>query len=113
MAQLYLLFGLLTALPALAVASDACSALNEYECIKSTACIVVQLEEQKKAGNYSCRPAQGRCEKGFQQWGATQVESCESKPGCKYDPGYCYCPPDVRCICGGGRPPQCVEQKKQ
>ena len=110
--KLYLFFGLLTALPAMAVVSDACTALNELECIKSAACILVQLEEQRKIGSYSCRSVQGRCEKGFQQWGENQVESCESKPECKYDPGCCYCPPDVQCICGGGSPPQCVDQKK-
>lgn len=38
-------------------------------------------------------------------------KSCESKEGCKYIPaGPCYCPPNVRCICGGGPPPQCMPE---
>jgi hypothetical protein len=111
--KLYLMLGLLTALPAMAGETDACSSLSELDCIKSQACTLVQLEGKSYAGSYICRPAQGRCEMGFQQWGTKQVEGCESKPGCKYVPGNCYCPPDVLCVCGGGKPPQCVEQKKQ
>jgi hypothetical protein len=83
-----------------------CSSLNELNCIKDPACTLVQ----KGVIGYQCRGAVGKCEVDFIQWGETQSESCESKTGCKYVPGKCYCPPDVLCRCGGGKPPQCIEE---
>ena len=91
---------------AIAADSESCESLTELACIKSPACTLVQVE----TNSYRCRPATGKCELGFLQWGEKQKENCESKPDCKYVPGSCYCPPDVICRCGGGRPPQCVKQ---
>jgi hypothetical protein len=83
-----------------------CNLLSELNCIKTPACTLVQ----KGVNDYQCRGAVGKCEVDFIQWGEKQIESCETKPGCKYVPGNCYCPPDVLCRCGGGKPPQCVEE---
>lgn len=89
----------------MATKSRSCALLTELECIKSPDCTLTFVETNK----YICRPATGKCEVGFVQWGDTQIQSCEAKPGCKYIPGSCYCPPDVDCRCGGGQPPKCVE----
>lgn len=36
-------------------------------------------------------------------------QKCEQLKHCKYvPPGECYCPPEVKCICGGGNPPKCI-----
>ena len=36
-------------------------------------------------------------------------QTCEELKICKYvPPGECYCPPEVKCICGGGGEPKCV-----
>ena len=38
--------------------------------------------------------------------------NCEKRKNCKYiPPGSCYCPPGVKCICGGGEPPKCVPKE--
>ena len=88
-----------------AAESQSCSSLTELQCIKSTECTLKFVERNK----YVCAPANGKCEVGFIQWGDNQVQSCESKSGCKYVPGSCYCRPDVICRCGGGEPPKCIE----
>jgi len=39
------------------------------------------------------------------------TEECRSTPNCEVVyPGGCYCPPEVKCVCGGGPPPICVEK---
>ena len=86
---------------------QSCSSLSELQCIKSSECTLNLVERNK----YICAPDRGRCEVGFIQWGNNKVQSCESKRGCKYVPGNCYCQPDVICRCGGGEPPKCIEVK--
>ena len=40
--------------------------------------------------------------------------NCEMRKECKYiPPGSCYCPPGIKCICGGGEPPKCVPRETQ
>jgi hypothetical protein len=87
-------------------APKACAASTELECIQSPKC---KLEQTPPHGPYYCRDAVGRCEVGFVQSGQGRRESCETKPGCVFQPDHCYCPPDRHCICGSGPPPQCVE----
>jgi hypothetical protein len=84
-----------------------CQQLSELQCIKSESCSLVQ----EGVNRYRCQLAVGKCEIGFRQWGENQMENCEVKPGCQYYSGNCYCPPDVICRCGGGKPPQCIEKK--
>ena len=91
---------------AMAAKTTSCESLSELACIKSPTCTLVQVETNR----YLCRVATGKCELGFIQWGEKQQERCESKPGCAYVPGNCYCRPDVACPCGGGKPPQCIER---
>ena len=41
-------------------------------------------------------------------------EKCLSNPSCNYiPPGPCYCPPESRCTCGGGKAPACVVKEQQ
>lgn len=87
-------------------AGGACGQLQELACISSDRCTLVVAGDGSR--EYLCRDATGRCEIGFRQHGDV-AEACESKPGCRFVPGRCYCSPDVTCICGGGPPPQCVE----
>ncbi len=79
---------------------------TELQCIDSGDWTLVLVGEW--SGQYFCRPAEGPCEQGFLQRTDTEG-SCEAKQGCVFDPGFCYCPPDLVCFCGGGPPPQCVE----
>ena len=83
---------------------DSCVSLTELQCIKSTECKLYSVGRDK----YACRPARGKCELDFIQWGDAK-NSCESKQGCKFIPRNCYCPPDVICRCEGGEPPKCVD----
>jgi len=91
--------------------SAACAQLTELECIGSSVCT---LEQVAAHGKYRCREARGRCETGFRQAGEGDIkQQCESRPGCAFNPGNCYCPPNLNCFCGGGPPPQCVESGAQ
>lgn len=92
---------------AVAGEKEQCGSSGELQCIKSPVCTLVHVKDH----NYRCRAAAGKCEVGFIQWGDKQVESCETKTGCKYIPGSCYCPPDVLCRCSGGKPPHCEESR--
>jgi hypothetical protein len=85
---------------------ESCSELAETPCRKSPDCTLVQDESQ--GSGYLCRAAQGPCEQGFRQEGNSR-EECEEREGCRFEPGDCYCPPEVTCVCGGGPPPRCVE----
>jgi len=80
--------------------------LAELQCINSGESTLILVGEAP--GVYVCRAAEGPCEQGFRQRIDT-AEMCEAKEGCVFDPGFCYCPPDLVCFCGGGPPPQCVE----
>jgi hypothetical protein len=79
--------------------------LTELACIDSVDCTLAVADGSPE---YFCRDAEGPCETGFRQRG-DGADACEAKPGCRFVPGRCYCSPDVTCICGGGPPPQCVE----
>ncbi len=81
-----------------------CASLTESLCILSAQCTLVLASQLP--GSYLCRPARNACEAGFIQRTGTR-ETCEEKPGCTFQPGFCYCPPDLTCVCGGGPPPQC------
>ena len=81
-----------------------CGALSELPCINSSACTLVLADGG--VGVYLCREAADACERGFRQRTDTRA-ACEAKPGCRFVPGVCYCPPDVTCVCGGGPPPRC------
>lgn len=108
------LFAAVCAVHAAALRADApkaCAQLSEEECIDSAACT---LEHLGAHGKYACREARGRCETGFRQGGGGDIrQACESKPGCTFKPGSCYCPPRLSCFCGGGPPAQCVESNAQ
>lgn len=91
---------------ALAAEPNSCASLTELQCIKSSECTLSPVEINK----YICRAATGKCELDFIQF-ENSKQSCETKQGCKYVPGNCYCPPDMLCRCGGGPPPKCVEQE--
>jgi len=87
-----------------------CSAYSELDCIHSTEC---KLELTGERSKYVCRESVGRCESGFRQAGDGDIrEACESMPGCQFEPGSCFCPPNVACVCGGGPPAQCTERTK-
>ena len=74
-----------------------CAQLDELECLPSEACVLVQEAD----GSYRCREAENDCER------QPSAERCREEPGCEWDPGHCYCPPDMDCDCGGGPPPMC------
>ncbi len=82
-----------------------CASLSELQCINSAAC-TLELTTGS-TGVYFCRVAADSCEQDFRQGIDTQA-ICEEKPGCQFVPGFCYGPPDVTCVCGGGRPPTCT-----
>lgn len=98
-----------TAVNSWGIETEECGALGERACIASASCELEQVASNK----YICRSAKNRCEVGFLQLGENQLVTCELKPGCKYVPANCYCQPDFRCRCGGGRPSQCVEAKTE
>jgi len=101
---------LLSACTAAAQEHKTCGAYSELDCIHSTEC---KLEYAGEHGKYVCRNSIGRCELGFRQAGEGDIrKDCESMPGCQFEPGSCYCPPNVACFCGGGPPPQCTEHAK-
>lgn len=82
-----------------------CAETSIKVCGKSPNCMV----EQKPDGKYLCRDAANSCETGFvQEGGKAMAKVCNDKPGCTFDPGKCYCPPGVTCVCGGGAPASCV-----
>ncbi|MCK6513254.1 hypothetical protein L6R29_25265 [Myxococcota bacterium] len=75
-----------------------CGRLSELDCWKARPqCILVYGGQQDR---YVCRATQNECEK-------LDAAACAEASQCFFDPGFCYCPPDVTCICGGGPPPLC------
>jgi hypothetical protein len=87
-----------------------CSTITELECLHSAECTLVPTEQR---GKYTCRASVGHCEIGFAQEGEGDIkQQCEARPGCEFQPGSCFCPPDKVCVCGGGPPAQCVESGK-
>ena len=94
-------------IPQLGFAKDVeCARFSQQECTKSNECTLVG---QAQDTGYSCRPAENECERGFSQDSGTK-EICEARAGCEFVPGYCYCPPKMVCICGGGPPSQCKKK---
>ncbi len=97
-------------------AARSCTALSELDCVTSAACTL-----HKKSGDvsgYECRSASNACERDFVQLSGPPVggpslpdrkQTCESRTGCVFDPGECYCPPvkNIDCYCSGGKPPMC------
>ncbi len=86
------------------VTSDPCESMGEAECIKANNCVL----EGDRTDPYHCRKALDDCEVRFSQQGAGKSD-CLAMPGCKFDPGSCYCPPPNVCVCGGGPPPRCYK----
>jgi len=86
-------------------ADESCARLTELSCLESTACTLVQ----DAPSSYTCRSAANACEAGFRQT-IDSADDCEAESGCAFDPGECYCPPGLVCICSGGPPPQCVTE---
>jgi hypothetical protein len=95
------------ALGARAQQGDPCAALSELACARSSACKLVQAQPERRGG-YVCRSNANRCEDGFVQRGDRNKETCEARSGCAFRFPDCYCPPDLNCRCGGGRPAMCV-----
>lgn len=86
---------------------SACFAATESECIASPECTLFLSGGTQPS--YRCREAVGPCETGFVQLDGS-ADSCESKPGCGFEPANCYCAPGLVCVCGGGPPAQCTAQ---
>ncbi|MCB1058124.1 MAG: hypothetical protein KDD11_21705 [Acidobacteria bacterium] len=82
-----------------------CAERTEKQCIDSPDCTLAPTGDENTG--YICRDTANECEAGFRQSDGTPAE-CQAKPGCRFSPGRCYCPPDVQCVCGGGPPPSCV-----
>lgn len=110
--------------PKPAPATD-CDALSRVKCLASPVCT---LEATRGARYpYRCRPAVAPCEIDIVQadlGDATKSASgtCESRPGCRVQPGRCYCAcrsdnqtpapdegPDCDCVCGAGPPATCTD----
>jgi hypothetical protein len=72
-------------------------------CDLARRCIVFQEAE---GGEYVCRAPANHCEAAFIDRGCSQ-QACEAEAGCVFDPGRCFCPSGVQCVCGGGPPPGC------
>ena len=102
--------GLLLSACPLAQGHKVCGTYSELDCIRSAEC---KLEQAGERGKYACRESVGRCELGFRQAGEGDIrKDCEAIPGCRFEPGSCFCPPNVNCVCGGGPPAQCIERAK-
>ena len=74
-----------------------CDQLGETACIETHDCVL----ELGPNDSYQCRPTRNHCER------MVDPESCIEDDSCAWDPGFCYCPPEVLCGCGGGPPPVC------
>ncbi len=83
---------------------SSCVSHDQASCLDSPDCTLI-LDSEESA--YRCRQATAPCELSFRQ-AADTPETCEARAGCRFEPGRCYCPPDVNCICGGGPPPRCA-----
>ena len=96
--------------------SAPCEEMTAAQCVVSLECV---LDDQATDGEeYTCRLPENRCESDFQQ--EVQFDGkkdfgqslCEAKADCAFvPPGSCYCPlsSDILCVCGGGKPSQCLE----
>ncbi len=75
-----------------------CGRLSEADCWKARpTCVLVYGGKQDA---YICRASQNECER-------LDASACTKAGQCFYDPGFCYCPPELTCGCGGGPPPLC------
>lgn len=81
---------------------NACTPMHQERCLESPKHVLVQ---NLKQGRYLCHRARNHCEKAF---AITKTrESCEASEGCTFNPGKCFCPARMQCICGGGPTATC------
>ena len=76
---------------------------SQRECLASPDHTLIQPTPDSA---YQCVRARNHCESGFVQ-DKHSAKECEAKPGCRHDPGRCFCPEGLQCICGGGPPQSC------
>lgn len=88
-----------------------CENFSQEECLYSRYCNLTR--------EFKCRLPENNCERNFQQAYPSPERhldvlraNCEMTVNCKLEVEKCWCPPQVRCVCGGGAPPQCVPEKK-
>jgi len=74
-----------------------CALRDELDCLRLGGCV---LEQSPDTGAYLCRDPLNPCE-------AVDGACFDDLYACEWFPGFCYCPPDVLCGCGGGPPPAC------
>lgn len=77
------------------------------ECLNSSQNTLVLSDR-----GYSCQRASNQCDDNFRQ-AVDGAEVCTAKAGCEFLTGFCYCPPNVQCVCGGGPPSQCAQVDDQ
>jgi len=99
--------------PALVMPSEttipkACYLLSASDCLQTNECT---LHWNGDAKRYQCLKNANTCEENFIQ-ATANPSACKAKPGCKFEPANCYCPPDTRCDCAAGPPAMCVPIKK-
>lgn len=94
----------------------ACATLDRAECLSARDCTMHWVA----SNTYECRASAEACETGMIQ---ADKPECESRAGCAWSPGNCYCPfpgygktqvadkdknTGGACVCGGGPPPLCT-----
>lgn len=77
-----------------------CAQKNELECYRARPSCVLEQVGPKDKRTYICRDPRNACEK-------LSHDACQKDAKCAWDPGFCYCPPNMMCYCGGGPPSQC------
>ena len=102
--------------PTRPAAPSKCETLDRAECMGAKDCTMYWIADSR----YECRASSGTCEVDLIQ---TDKKTCESRDGCAWSPGECYCKfpgygqtqvPDKQknsggaCACGGGKPPRCM-----
>lgn len=88
-----------------APAGSLCTTLDQAACLDSAACTLVL--DASSGGGYRCDIASDFCDSAWRQ-SADGAAACNERPGCRFEPGQCYCAPGDTCVCGGGPPPACV-----
>jgi len=104
--------GIVATPPALVMPSEtripkACYLLTIKDCLSATECTLHWNDEKK---GYQCRKNANACEENFAQ-ATGNAKACTSKPGCKYVPAKCFCPPDTKCDCAAGPAAMCMPIK--
>jgi len=98
--------------PALIMPSEtkipkACYLLSINDCMAATECTLHWNGDRKV---YQCQKDANACEAKFAQASGT-AQTCNAKPGCKYVPAKCFCPPDTKCDCAAGPAAMCEPTK--